>query len=401
MQVSDRRRLHSCGFWLRASLQGWSCVFPVACWCHIPAENKPSVFPVDGSASAPICSCNHTRTDKNSHWPHLCPPVEVIHNIAIMSAGCPPLQISPFHSSKFQYEGKSPVWVKCFTFAFQNSIFKLWDLEPQQLLFVTSRKKDVYSAWEALKDEEVRNKQTCWGRRKHVSCVLRVRQKQYQMNTIVCWWSCRRFLIHLTGSLYMQAHKNAAEVVSYSRSLNRPQSCQRKWSRLHRREPTQHHLWLKPSTTVCVCMCASLCICHSLYWGMEGHPCMSLMCACASAWEATAWLLVLTLARWQCKCSAVSMTGSHTPLAPLRRANINNSKWSRLLLRLLPVALGWADIAAAWKATNRQKAEEEKLWCAAKRHPRGSCYQLSCGDRIILLRESKSPLCVHIESHVY
>lgn len=303
--------------------------------------------------------------------------------------------------SKFQYEGKSPVWVKCFTFAFQNSIFKLWDLEPQQLLFVTSRKKDVYSAWEALKDEEVRNEQTCWGRRKHVSCVLRVRQKQYQMNTIVCWWSCRRFLIHLTGSLYMQAHKNAAEVVSYSRSLNRPQSCQRKWSRLHRREPTQHHLWLKPSTTVCVCMCASLYICHSLYWGMEGHPCMSLMCACASAWEATAWLLVLTLARWQCKCSAVSMTGSHTPLAPLRRANINNSKWSRLLLRLLPVALGWADIAAAWKATNRQKAEEEKLWCAAKRHPWGSCYQLSCGDRIILLRESKSPLCVHIESHVY
>lgn len=66
MQVSDRRRLHSCGFWLRASLQGWSCVFPVACWCHIPAENKPRVFPVDGSASAPVCSCNHTRTDKNS-----------------------------------------------------------------------------------------------------------------------------------------------------------------------------------------------------------------------------------------------------------------------------------------------------------------------------------------------
>lgn len=53
-----------------------------------------------------------------------------------------------------------------------------------------------------------------------------------------------------------------------------------------------------------------------------------------------------------------------------------------LPLRPFPITPGWADIAVAWKATDRQKkAEEGKLWCAAKRHPRGFCYQLNWGER--------------------
>lgn len=63
--------------------------------------------------------------------------------------------------------------------------------------------------------------------------------------------------------------------------------------------------------------------------------------------------------------------GSPAPLATLWRMNINNSKWSqsRLPLRLLPITSGWADIAAAWKATDRQKAEEENCDALLKGTP--------------------------------
>lgn len=38
---------------------------------------------------------------------------------------------------------------------------------------------------------------------------------------------------------------------------------------------------------MCLCAQPSLCapICHSLYLGMEGHPCMCLICACVCVWE--------------------------------------------------------------------------------------------------------------------
>lgn len=147
------------------------------------------------------------------------------------------------------------------------------------------------------------------------------------------------------------------------------------------------------------CLCAH--ICHSLYWGMEGHPCMSLICACVSAWEAAAWLLLLTLARWQSKRSAVSTTGSHTLPAPLRRMNINNSKWSRLLLRLLPITLGWADIAAARKATNRQKAEEKNCDARLKGTPEVPAISSTAVLELYCFEKAKNPLCVHTESRLH
>lgn len=71
-------------------------VSPRASWCHVPAENKLRVFPVDVRMSAPICLCNHTEKTHtvkkhrplppghiltwhllNSHWPHLRSPTEL------------------------------------------------------------------------------------------------------------------------------------------------------------------------------------------------------------------------------------------------------------------------------------------------------------------------------------
>lgn len=116
---------------------------------------------------------------------------------------------------------------------------------------------------------------------------------------------------------------------------------------------------------------------------------------CVHVWASTAWLWLLTLAQWQPQHSAILMGGSPAPtyLPPLfflKRMVINNSKWSQSHppLRLLAVNAGWADITAAWKATDRQKAEWRKMWCTTKRLPCGF-YQLSWGEINILLWDNR------------
>lgn len=71
--------------------------------------------------------------------------------------------------------------------------------------------------------------------------------------------------------------------------------------------------------------------------------------------------------------------------------NINNSKWSQsgLPLRLLPINLGWADIAVAWKATDRQRLEEENCDALLKGTPEVSAISSTGGERIIFLWEDR------------
>lgn len=173
----------------------------------------------------------------------------------------------------------------------------------------------------------------------------------------------------MAGSLYMKAHKSTAETISSApavwialRSVCWSVAAQRKWSCVHRWEPTA-----PPLTETLVKMCVFVCAALSLHLHLSqsvfryGRSSMHVpnLCVCVCVWENTAWLLLLTLALWQSEHSAVLMSGSPALPAPLWRMNINNSKWSqsRLPLRLLPITPGWADIAVAWKATDRKKLE--------------------------------------------
>lgn len=49
--------------------------FPLACWCHIPAENKARVFPVDIRMLATICLCNTPPTYIHKHRRKLTAPL--------------------------------------------------------------------------------------------------------------------------------------------------------------------------------------------------------------------------------------------------------------------------------------------------------------------------------------
>lgn len=94
----------------------------------------------------------------------------------------------------------------------------------------------------------------------------------------------------MAGNVYTKAHKNTMQAISCSCSLNCPPYC--RWISSCSEEmelcaqmgahsaPPQAEMTVKWYVSVCLCAQPSLCtcICHSPYLGMEGHPCIRLIC---------------------------------------------------------------------------------------------------------------------------
>lgn len=226
--------------------------------------------------------------------------------------------------------------------------------------------------------------------------------------------------MNTTGSLYTRLHKKkpTVEAISCSCSWNCPLQCRwlwRKWSCVHRWEPTQPHPRLKQQLNK-VHVCARACVRAqpSLFFSLHLDLSQSVfrharsfmhvpnLCVCVGANAAR--LRLLTLARWQSETlGRVDVWESRPPLGrplaclltSLWGVNINNSEWSQSgpPLRLLAITLGWADIAVAWKAAVDRRGGHRggrRANVLAPRRPRGSCHRLNWGGSDALLWGKKT-----------